>query len=101
MMYEDIITSDDENVEAIDAIQNEKDGCNIGAHARNFTLSREKQVYMKSKPLLDEVIMNGVASRKNLRGAKRWECKNCNASFVSTHTRIHAHFLGASAEKKS
>ncbi|KAI8010498.1 hypothetical protein LOK49_LG06G01100 [Camellia lanceoleosa] len=88
MMYEDISTSDDESVEEIDAIQNDKDGCNIGAQARNFTLSREKQVDMKSKPLLDEVIMKGVASRKNLGGAKRWEysrLENMRASTMYIH----------------
>ncbi|GMP42669.1 hypothetical protein CsSME_00012328 [Camellia sinensis var. sinensis] len=77
-MYEDIPTSDDENVEEIDVIQDDKDGGNIGAQARNFTESRENQVDMKSNPLLDEVIMKGVASEKNPRGAKHWECKDCN-----------------------
>ncbi|KAL7234265.1 hypothetical protein ACSBR1_017793 [Camellia fascicularis] len=66
-MYEDIPTSDDENVEEIDAVHNDKDGGNIGAQARNSTQSREKQVNMKSKPSFDEVIMkdtwytNGVS----------------------------------------
>ncbi|KAL7203868.1 hypothetical protein ACSBR2_017010 [Camellia fascicularis] len=100
-MYEDIPTSNDENVEEIDAIQNDKDGGNIGAQARNFTQSREKQVDMKSKPLLDEVIMKGVPSGKNPGGAKHWKCKYCNASFESMYTRIHTHFFGASVGKKA
>ncbi|GMP41509.1 hypothetical protein CsSME_00011587 [Camellia sinensis var. sinensis] len=77
-MYEDIPTSDVEKVEEIDVTQDDKDGGNISAQARNFTESRENQVDMTSNPLLDEVIMKGVASRKNAGGAKHWECKYCN-----------------------
>lgn len=51
---------------------------------------------MDVKPLL-----NKVTSGKNPSGAKSWTCKHCDNKFRSTHTRIHAHFLGSQLGKMS
>ncbi|KAL6976600.1 hypothetical protein U1Q18_052716 [Sarracenia purpurea var. burkii] len=96
--YEEFPNSDDEDIEEIKVVGSGHSG---SAETNNFVQSREKRLDPNSKPLLDEVIMKGIASGKNPGGAKHWECKHCKATFVSTYTRIHTHFFGAPAGKKA
>ncbi|XP_057467649.1 uncharacterized protein LOC130757012 [Actinidia eriantha] len=97
MMYENYSISDDEDVEEIEIIDKETTS---NTQTNNIT-QPEKRVDPNFKPLLEEVTLKGAASGKNPGGAKQWECKHCRGIFISTYTRIHAHFFGASIGKKS
>ncbi|GJZ20988.1 hypothetical protein Tco_0558027, partial [Tanacetum coccineum] len=55
----------------------------------------------EAKPLLDEVTFVGSVNSKNPGGVKVWKCNYCNVNYLSSYSRIHSHFFGATGGKNA